>query len=118
VGIAPQPPGSLPRSNTWNRGALCSLTARREGKRATRGLRHRAANRLDHVTLTPGATALAVATDTLWVPSGTKANLAPQHRMGGLRMSMYRSEDSVTQGNAGEHRLFLIKRDLLSGRSK
>jgi hypothetical protein len=115
VGIAPQPPGSLPRSNTWNRGALCSLTARREGKRATRGLRHRAhanarcnrlgrghrcalgpsgttrptapdgraahvalvafipmptvafaivrhraANRLDHVTLTPGATALAV----------------------------------------------------------
>jgi hypothetical protein len=30
---------------------------------------------------------LAVATDTLWVPSGTKANLAPQHRMGGLRMS-------------------------------
>src|SRR4051794_40983028 len=30
------------------------------------------AYRLDHVTLTPGATALAVATDTLWVPSGTK----------------------------------------------
>jgi len=27
-----------------------------------------------HVTLTPGATALAVVTDTLWVPSGTKAN--------------------------------------------
>ena len=24
------------------------------------------------LTLTPGATALAVATDTLWVPSGTK----------------------------------------------
>jgi hypothetical protein len=59
---------------------------------AYRGLRHRAANRLDHVTLTPGATALAVATDTLWVPSGTKANLAPQHRMGGLRMSMSRKE--------------------------
>jgi transcriptional regulator with GAF, ATPase, and Fis domain len=31
------------------------------------GNRHRAANRLDHVTLTPSATALAVATDTLWV---------------------------------------------------
>ena len=39
---------------------------------AYRGLRHRAANRLDHVTLT--------------------ANLAPQHRMGGLRMSMSRKE--------------------------
>ena len=30
----------------------------------------------DHVTLTPGAAALAVATDTLWVPFGHKANLA------------------------------------------
>ena len=40
-----------------------------------------------HVTLTPGATALAVATDTLWVPFGHKANLAPQHWMGGLRRS-------------------------------
>jgi hypothetical protein len=36
------------------------------------------------LTLTPGATALAVATDALWVP---RAQLAPQHRMGGLRMS-------------------------------
>ena len=32
------------------------------------------AYRLDHVTLTPGATALAVATDTLWVPSGRSAH--------------------------------------------
>jgi len=31
-------------------------------------LRGRAANRLDYVTLTPGAAALAVATNTLWVP--------------------------------------------------
>jgi hypothetical protein len=34
---------------------------------AYRGLRHRAANRLDHVKLTPGATALAMATDTLGI---------------------------------------------------
>src|ERR1044072_6321586 len=55
---------------------------------AYRYLRHRPANRLDHVTLTPGATALAAATDTLWVPSGTKAKLAPGPLMGELRMSM------------------------------
>ena len=33
-----------------------------------------------------------VGLNTLWVPSGTKANLAPQHRMGGLRMSMSRKQ--------------------------
>jgi hypothetical protein len=33
-------------------------------------------------------------------------------------LASYRSEDSVTQGNAGEHRSFLTNRDLLSGRSK
>ena len=36
--------------------------------------RDRAANRLDHVTLTPGAPASAVATDTLWVSFRPKAS--------------------------------------------
>jgi hypothetical protein len=34
----------------------------------------RAANRLNHVTLTPGAAALAVAASTLWVPFRPKAS--------------------------------------------
>jgi hypothetical protein len=43
-------------------------------------LRARAANRLDHVTLTPGAAALAVATDTLWVPLKQPRPTAPDGR--------------------------------------
>jgi hypothetical protein len=45
--------------------------------------RDRAANRLDHVTLTPGAAALAVATDTLW----NQRKLCPAARMAALRRS-------------------------------
>ena len=50
-----------------DRGARASLKS--HGRRLANcdSLRARAANRLDHVTLTPGAPASAVATDTLWV---------------------------------------------------
>jgi hypothetical protein len=37
-------------------------------------LRARAPSRLDHITLTAGAAALAVATNTLWIPFRPKAS--------------------------------------------
>ena len=53
--------------------ARASLKSHRRWLAHCDSRRDRAANRLDHVTLTPGAAALAVATDTLWVPFGHKA---------------------------------------------
>jgi hypothetical protein len=53
--------------------ARASLKSHRRWLAHRDSRRDRAANRLDHVTLTPGAAALAVATDTLWVPFGHKA---------------------------------------------
>jgi hypothetical protein len=59
--------------------ARASLKSHRRWLAHRDSRRDRAANRLDHVTLTPGAAALAVATDTLWVPFGHKGDLG-QHR--------------------------------------
>ena len=53
--------------------ARASLKSHRRRLARCDNRRDRAANRLDHVTLTPGAAALAVATDTLSVPFGHKA---------------------------------------------
>jgi hypothetical protein len=54
--------------------ARASLKSHRRWLAHCDSRRDRAANRLDHVTLTPGAAALALATDTLWVPFGPKAS--------------------------------------------
>ena len=57
--------------------ARASLKSHRRWLAHRDSRRDRAANRLDHVTLTPGAAALAVATDTLWVPLRAQSQPRP-----------------------------------------
>ena len=57
-----------------DRGARASLRSHGGSLANCDSLRARAANRLDHVTLTPGAPASAVATDTLWVSFRPRAS--------------------------------------------